>query len=119
SDISIDWGNGDDFYTVTGDFATYVGAIIPEKYYLPMAFEFGTLDTQTTMGSIKALHNVIIENQGIQNGYKSQKDEKEVKKRYLAGYYPSSKAWRSKAIDDARQTLVQAVKKYQQTDIED
>ncbi len=77
----IDWGDSDDFYTVTGDFVTYVGDIIPEKYYLSMAFEFGTMDSQTTMGSIKSLHNVMIENQGAQNGYKSQKDEKKVKSR--------------------------------------
>ena len=76
------------------------------------------MDTQTTRGSIWALHNVIIENQGIQNGYKSQKDEKEVKSRYLEGYYPSSEAWRSKAIYDARQMLLQAVKNYQETDVE-
>ncbi|MCD4674987.1 MAG: DUF2817 domain-containing protein [Desulfobacula sp.] len=115
----IDWGDNDNFYTVTGDFATYVGAIIPEKYFLAMAFEFGTLDTQTTMGSIKALHNVIIENQGVQFGYKSPRDEKGVKSRYLESYYPSSEAWRSKAINDARQTLLLAVKKYRQTDIEE
>ena len=119
SGIPIDWGDTDDFYTVTGEFASYAGEIIPEKYYLAMAFEFGTLDTQTTMGAIKALHNVIIENQGVQFGYKSQRDEKGVKSRYLEGYYPSSEAWRSKAINDARQTLLLAVKKYRQTDIEE
>lgn len=115
----IDWGDSDDFYTVTGDFVTYVGNIIPEKYYLTMVFEFGTMDTQTTMGSIKALHNVIIENQGVQNGYKSKKDEKKVKSRYLEGYYPSSEPWRSKAINDARKTLLQAVQKYQETNVEE
>ena len=119
SGIPIDWGDSDDFYTITGDFATYAGAIIPDKYYLNMTFEFGTLDTQSTMGSIKALHNVIIENQGVQNGYASSKDETEVKSRYLEGYYPSSEAWRSKALHDARQTLMQAIKKYQETGIEE
>ncbi len=115
----IDWGDSDDFYTVTGDLLTYVGEIIPEKYYLNMAFELGTMDTQTTMGSIKALHNVIIENQGVQHGYKSQKDEKKVTSRYLEGYYPSAESWRSKAINDARKILLQAVKKYQETKIEE
>jgi hypothetical protein len=119
SGISIDWGDSNDFYTVTGDFATYVGLVIPEKYYLSMTFEFGTMDTQTTMGAIKALHNVMIENQGVQYGYKSKRDERVVKSRYLEGYYPSSEAWRSKAIDDARQILLQAQKKYRETNIED
>ena len=75
--------------------------------------------TRATMGAIKALHNVMIENQGVQNGYKSQKDEKGVKSRYLESYYPSSEAWRSKAINDARQMLLQAVKKYQEMDVEE
>lgn len=111
----IDWGDGDDFYTVTGDFSTYVGSTIPDKDYLTMIFEFGTLDTQTTMGSIKALHNVMIENQGVQYGYVSKKDEIEIKSRYLQGYYPSSPAWRSKALYDAREVLIQAIKKFQET----
>ena len=116
SGIPIDWGDGDDFYTVTGDFATYVGQIIPEKYYLNMTFEFGTLDSQVTMGAIKSLHNVILENQGVHFGYKSKEDEGDIKNRSLEGYYPSSKPWRSKAIMDANKTLLQAVKKYQETD---
>ena len=83
-----------------------------------MMFEFGTMDTQTTMGSIRALHNMLIENQGVHNGYESQKDENKVKSRFLESYYPSSEAWRSKAINDARQMLLQAVKNYQETDAE-
>lgn len=117
SGTRIDWGDTDDFYTVTGSFATYLGQILPDKYYLTMTFEFGTMDTQTTMGVIKALHNVMIENQGVQYGYKSPKDETGVKERYLEGYYPSSQAWRSKAIHDARKQLIQAVEKFNQTQI--
>jgi hypothetical protein len=116
SGISIDWGDDPDFYTVTGDYLEYVRELLPEKYYLSMAFEFGTLDTQTTMGSIKALHNVIIENQGAQNGYQSKKDEVRVKARYVKGYYPSSETWRSKAISDARQALSHVLRTYPKTD---
>ncbi len=108
----IDWGDSDDFYTVTGDFTSFLGRALPEKDYLTMTFEFGTLDTQTTMGSIKALHNVMAENQGIHYGYKTRKDEIKVKSRFLEGYYPSSEAWRSKVIEDSRSVLSQALKKY-------
>ena len=115
SGIPIDWGDEKDFYTVTGDFTSYIGQIIPEEYYLNMTFEFGTMDSQTKMGTIKSIHNVILENQGVHFGYKSKEDEKIIKHRYLEGYYPSSKPWRSKAIADARKTLLQAVRKYQET----
>ncbi len=90
----IDWGDGDDFYTVTGDFTSYIGQVLPGKYYLPMAFEFGTLDSQTTMGSITSLHNMIVENQGFHYGYKTKKDELKIKTDLLEMYYPSSENWR-------------------------
>jgi hypothetical protein len=112
----IDWGDEDDFYTVTGDFASYIGQILPEKYYLTMTFEFGTLDSQVTMGAIKSLHNVILENQGVHFGYESKEDEETVKVRFLEGYYPSSVSWRSKAIMDARKTLLRAIKKFHEID---
>ena len=109
----IDWGDGDDFYTVTGDFNSYIGQVLPGKYYLPMVFEFGTLDSQTTMGSIKSLHNMIVENQGFHDGYKTKKDELKIKTNVLEMYYPSSENWRSKAIEDARKILYQAVKTFE------
>lgn len=119
SGLHIDWGDTDDFYTVTGDFTAYLGQILPEKYYLTMTFEFGTLDTKATMGSIKALHNVMMENQGIHYGYKTRKDETKTKSRFLEGYYPTSDAWRSKVIEDSRQVLSQALNEYEKTFIED
>lgn len=115
SGLRIDWGDTDDFYTVTGDFTSYLEQILPGKHYLTMTFEFGTLDTQTTMGSIKALHNVMMENQGVHYGYKSRKDETEVKSRFLQGYYPLSDAWRSKIVEDSRQVLSQALEEYLKT----
>jgi hypothetical protein len=38
------------------------------------------------------------------------------KNRFLEGYYPSSTAWRSKAILDAKKVLLQALRKYQEMD---
>jgi hypothetical protein len=78
-----------------------------------MVFEFGTLDSQTTMGSITSLHNMIVENQGFHHGYKTKKDELKSKTDVLEMYYPSSDNWRSKAIEDARQILSQAVTKFE------
>jgi len=109
---NIDWGDSDDFYTVTGDFSSYIGKIIEEQYYLPMAFEFGTLDSQTTMGSIKSLHNMIVENQGFHHKYKTEKDKTKITENVVEMYYPSSKNWRSKAIEDARIILSKSLKEF-------
>ncbi len=109
----INWGDTENFYIVTGEFATYIGSILPNKDYMTMTFEFGTMDTDTTMGSIKALHNVIIENQGNWHGYASRKDKDRTKERFIKGYYPESEKWRSIIIEQARKTLIRAIKAYQ------
>ena len=113
----IDWGDTEDFYTTTGDFADFIGKIIPGKFYLPMTFEYGTMDSQTTMGSVKSLHNMIIENQGFYYGYNTKDDEIEVKKRFREMYFPSSGEWRSEVIRQTREIFPAVIKRYQALDI--
>lgn len=102
---TIDWGDSDDFYTVTGSFAGYIGAFAPGKTYYAMPFEFGTLDSQKTFGSLRSLHNFILENQGFHYGYKNDKTEAKIKENFLEMFYPSNKAWRSKVIMDTKEIL--------------
>lgn len=98
----IDWGDGDDFYTTTGDFVQWVGAVAAEGLtFVPMVFEFGTLDSQTTSGSIESIHRTILENQGAQYGYRRPRDERLVKERYREMFYPSSPHWRAKVMADS------------------
>ncbi len=108
----IDWGDGADFYTVTGDFSTYLGSLMTRGTYLPMTFEYGTLDSQTTMGSLKSLHITMLENQGVQHGYAGPDDEKTVRTRFREMYYPSSPAWRAKVMTDTRELLRSALAKF-------
>jgi hypothetical protein len=70
-----------------------------------MPIEYGTLDSQKTFGSIRSLHNMILENQGFHHGYKNERAEARIKKAYREMFYPSDKAWRSKAIGDAKRML--------------
>jgi len=102
---TIDWGDSDDFYTYTGSFADYIGALASGKTYYPMLFEFGTMDSQKTFGSLRSLHNVILENQGFHYGYKNEKTEAKIKENFLELFYPSNKAWRSKVIMDTKEIL--------------
>lgn len=115
--FSIDWGDTKGFYTVTGDFMAYLESLFSHKHFLPMVFEFGTLDTGRFFGSIKALHNVMIENQGYHHGYATPEDEATTKDRFLQGYYPSSDAWRSKVIEDSRYLLKQVLETYEQVQL--
>jgi len=111
---SIDWGDTKDFYTATGDFPGHLEKIITTGAFLPMTFEYGTLDSQTTVGSIKSLHTTILENQGFNFGYKSDKDKNEVEKNFREMYFPSSPAWRTKVIKDSRIMTKKALKQFRE-----
>lgn len=108
----IDWGDEEDFYTVTGDFTDFIGKVYPEKFYMPMTFEYGTLDSQTTSGSVKSIHNMILENQGFHYGYKDKEDKEEVSERFIEMYYPSSAHWRSHIIEQTRNIFETTVNRY-------
>lgn len=99
----IDWGDSDDFYTVTGDFVNMIGQINPGKKFIPMTFEFGTMDSQTTLGSMKSLQIMVAENQGYHFGYESQEDKDQMRNIFLEMYFPSSLTWRSHCIDQSRE----------------
>lgn len=77
-----------------------------------MTLEYGTMDSQTTGGSIKSIHNMILENQGIHHGYDSDDDKKEVLRRLMEMYYPSSPAWRSYTLEQTRKIFDTTVERY-------
>lgn len=104
----IDWGSGSDFYTVTGDFSAWLGALRSGGTHLPAVFEYGTMDSQSTLGAVKSLHITALENQGAQHGYATPQDEAEIRHAYREMFNPSSPAWRSKVIQDSR-ALFQSV----------
>ncbi len=106
----IDWGDSDDFYTYTGDFNSYIGKINNDKIFIPMMFEYGTMDSQTTIGSIKSLHVMIQENQVEQYGFVSEEDLKKAKEDFIEMDYPSSDAWRSHIIDETKIVLDKSLK---------
>jgi hypothetical protein len=100
----VDWGDQGDFYETTGDLMGYLEkTLAPKMFFVPMVFEFGTMDSQTTMGSIRSIQAVILENQGIQFGYDSDADRKEIKNRFREAYYPSSPEWRSEVIRQVKE----------------
>lgn len=108
----IDWGNSSDFYTINGDFCSFMGDINPEATYISMPFEFGTLNSQVTFGSLHSIQKTIIENQGIQHGYKNNKQEEKIKSSFIEMYYPSDPGWRSTVIEQSREVLSDALENY-------
>ncbi len=102
----IEWGDTTKkFYKTNGDFIDFVGEIAQNKMYVPMTFEFGTVNSETTLGGIKALHIMILENEGHFYGYKHKRDSLRVTKKFVKMYNPQSKKWREQVIRQATRML--------------
>jgi len=94
-----------------GSYVDWVGAVCDVQTYYPIIFEFGTLNSQKTLGSIRSLHNMILENQGFHHGYKNDRTAEKIKLQFREMYYPSSPEWRTKVIVDSREVLTQVLEK--------
>jgi len=110
--FDIDWGDSDDFYTVSGDFCTFLGDINPEATFISMPFEFGTLNSQETFGSLHSIQKTILENQGIQHNFKNDKQEEKIKSSFVEMYYPSEPEWRSYVLEQSRAVINSAMRNY-------
>ena len=98
--------NENKFIIVKGGFRDYVGNLInTDKNYIGVVFEFGTLNSQNLFGSVRSLHNMIIENQAFHHGNKNRKTEEKIKKRFREMFFPSSKKWRSQIMKQAVEIL--------------
>ncbi|MCB1173525.1 MAG: DUF2817 domain-containing protein [Leptospiraceae bacterium] len=100
----IDWGSSDDFYTITGQFTDWMLTLTPRgSLYVPMVFEYGTLDSQTTAGSIESLKRSMLENQGYFHGYTSADQKQAIESDYREAFYPTSPHWRTQVMQDTIQ----------------
>ena len=96
----IDWSDADDFYTTTGEFVSYIGMLArAEQVFTPMIFEYGTMDSHLPEGGLLAVHNMILENQGMQRGYASDAVRAEVEARFLEMFLPADPDWRASVLD--------------------
>lgn len=110
---TIDWATGSGFYTVTGDFVGWLGQLRSGGLHLPAVFEYGTMDSQKTLGAIRSLHVTLLENQGVQHGYTSPASQARIERDYREMFYPSAPDWRVKVIHDSRAMLGTLVANWQ------
>jgi len=109
----IEWGNTEDFYTISGGFAdAFLSEMNPDALYLSMVFEVGTFDTDKTFGSIKSLQTMVSENRGFHYGYKNDHHERKIKQAARELFYPDSEAWRSNALETQREVLKLVLRTY-------
>lgn len=89
----IDWGDAKDFYQTLGDYTDFLVQILPAKRVMPMTFEFGTLDSQTTLGSLKSLKIMRLENQLFHWKAMGEMDSKDIKNKFHEMFFPSDPKW--------------------------
>ena len=71
-----------------------------------ITFEYGTMDSQKTMGSIESLRRVVLENQNFHHPA-SPEITQEIKTLYREMFYPTDEAWRASVL----QTTSEKIKK--------
>ncbi len=107
--------NSKKFYTVSGSFTEYVSKLCEqEQTYIPMAFEFGTLNSHKTIGSITSLKNIIMENQSVNHGVKTKQDQKRIKRIFREMFYPSDLKWRNEIIRQVADIFPVIIQRFQE-----
>lgn len=93
---AVDFGDKEKFYSVQGDLISYLEAKASPangQQIAGVVFEFGTLDSQKTLGSIESLRRMVLENQQRHFG-SDEATSKIVKNQFLEMFYPSASEWR-------------------------
>lgn len=98
----IDFGDAREFYQTTGDNVSAFVKRYSTKKALGVAFEFGTLNSQTLTGSLNSIYRLIIENQGTQFGYANPESEQKSKNLFVEMFYPSDLEWREKVLQQTQ-----------------
>ncbi len=91
----IDFGNQKNFYKATGDLCAYLNLKSSASQEITaLAFEYGTLDSQKTLGSIESLRRMVLENQGTQYGYSDPDSKLKTFELFQDQFLPQDSAWK-------------------------
>ncbi len=90
--LSVDYGQEKDFYSVTGGFTVFMSMLFHQKaHFAGICFEFGTIDSHKTKGSLDSLYRMI--------------NEKSERNLYEEMFYPSSPEWRKAVVEQFNKAL--------------
>lgn len=105
SGYTVEWPD-ENSYSVQGEFCDSVANLLPaDTRFVPMVIEYGTMNSQTTRGSIRSIQITILENQAWQSGCVTEEACRRIRSDFRAMYFPSSPSWRSKVLIDSRVLL--------------
>lgn len=112
----IDFADKKKFYAVEGEMLTFFANQIIKSTraeVIGVTFEYGTLDSQKTMGSIESLRRMILENQN-HHYPASPEASQQIKNIYLEMFYPSDTAWRESILKQSDEKLMKIMHYLQQ-----
>lgn len=107
----INFADNKKFYRTEGDVVTYFIDKIRLNIDAEVSgtvFEYGTMNTQTTLGSIESLRRMVLENQNYFYPGDS-KTSSEIRNLYLEMFYPSDPNWRNGIIEQTRPRIIQVM----------
>ena len=108
----VDFADKEKFYAVQGEMITFFGTKIYEKTKADITgitFEYGTLDSQKTLGSIESLRRIVLENQNF-HFPASNEDSDSIKNIYREMFYPSDETWRKNVLEQTDVKLSELLK---------
>ena len=98
----IDFGDTKNFYQVSGDLLTYLESLSTLQCQIKgITFEFGTLDSQTILGSIESLRRLILENQLFHFKTKNPATTDIIDSLFRDLFNPQDAEFRKKALEQA------------------
>jgi hypothetical protein len=104
--LPLDYGSKEDFYKATGGITVYGAKLFKDRAkYAGMVFEFGTLDSQTTKGSLDSLYRMVRENQMYQHGSQSSEAQEKIKDSFSDMFNPRDPAWQESVTKQFREYL--------------
>ncbi len=93
---SVDFGDQKKFYKANGDLCDYLNSKSTVAHeMIALVFEYGTMDSQKTLGSIESLRRMVIENQGFHHGYDDTDSKNETEKLFRDMFFPQDPEWRN------------------------
>ncbi|WP_413288483.1 M14 family metallopeptidase [Bdellovibrio sp. HCB337] len=108
----LDYGQKKNFYEATGGLVVYAAKLFQNKArYAGMVFEFGTLDSQKTLGSLDSLYRMVRENQHTHHGAHSPQDAQQIQHLFSEMFYPQDSQWRIDSAHQFEKALASALQK--------
>lgn len=102
----VDLGDQKHFYNVSGDLLSYLLSLQqkPEQI-VGVAFEFGTANSQTILGSIESLRRMVLENQKFHFKAADLQSSTEVERLFLELFYPQNDTFKIRALQQASEEI--------------